>query len=212
MAAAYSKKETIMKSILRKPVTLTTFAVVALSAPFVPAAVACGSSAPPMATRALPAGLMPRLMEYPSVSPQDPPERAADPSITGLWKTTLVSGGAVVMVSFDTWHSDGTELALDGLFPPATGNVCPGVWEKIGMRTYSTVHPAFEYDPTGTTIVAIFIEREQITLSPDGDSFQGTFTWDSYDFQGKLLPGSVAGTVKGTRINVGSDFPFPFPL
>jgi hypothetical protein len=185
----------------------------ALSALFVPSARACGNPAQRLAAGALSFLTMPRIVEpdlpaLPSESQQGTPEH----SMTGLWKTTLVSGGSVVMVAFDTWHSDGTELALDGLFPPATGNVCPGVWEKTAPRTYSTVHPAFEYDNAGVNIVAIFIERMHVTISADGSSFQGTFTWDNYDFKGKLLAGSVAGTVTGARVKVGSAFPFPFPL
>jgi hypothetical protein len=77
--------------------------------------------------------------------------------MTGLWKTVFVAGGAVVNLGFNTWHSDGTEWALDGTFPPAGGNVCPGVWERIGHRTYVTVHPAFNYDASNTHIVGIFL-------------------------------------------------------
>jgi hypothetical protein len=52
----------------------------------------------------------------------------------------------------------------------------------------------------------------KVTISSDGNSYQGTFTWDNYDFQGNLLSGNnVAGTITGTRIKVGSAFPFPFP-
>jgi hypothetical protein len=157
----------------------------------------------------------------PRVALTDPPEPPsgtlpslsdADPSPAGLWKTVFQSGGTVVMVGFDTWHSDGTELALDGLFPPATGNVCPGVWIKTGPRTYATMHPAFEYDPAGINVVAIFIERVQVTISQDGRTFQGTFTWDSYTFDGNLMPGSLAGAITGSRISVDAQFPFPFPL
>ena len=144
--------------------------------------------------------------------PADPVDNDVEPQIPGLWKTVFVSGGVVQNVGFDTFHRDGTELALDGSFPPATGNVCPGVWEKIGPRTYTTVHPAFNYDPAGINIVSVFIEPIHVTVSQDGNSFSGTFSWDSYDFQGKLLPGSVAGTITGSRIAVGRAFPFPFPL
>jgi hypothetical protein len=130
--------------------------------------------------------------------------------MTGLWKTVFVAGGAVVNLGFNTWNNDGTEWALDGGFAPAVGNVCPGVWKRIGHRTYRTVHPAFNYDPSNTHVVSIFIERMKVTITRDGNSYQGDFTWDSYDFQGNLLPGSVAGRITGTRIQVGSAFPFPF--
>lgn len=123
-----------------------------------------------------------------------------------------MSESTLVMVAFDTWHTDGTEISLDGLFPPPTGQVCPGVWQRTGLHTFETVHPAFEYDEANVNVIAIFIERMHITLSNDGNSFTGTFTWDNYDFNGNLLPGSVSGTVTGARVKTDAAFPFPFPL
>jgi hypothetical protein len=187
---------------------------VALSSLWVPAAAAaCGSSAqrlPPSVSSAL--QLPPPLQEPASdgVAAEEPDHRRG-PLMTGLWKTVFVSGGAVVNLGFNTWHSDGTEWALDSTPGPPLGNVCPGVWEKVGRRTYATVHPAFNYDPSGVNVTSIFIERLRVTISPDGETFEGTFTWDSYDFEGNLLPGSVAGTLTGTRIKVSAAFPFPFP-
>jgi hypothetical protein len=188
---------------------------VALSSVWVPGAVAaCGSSVqqlPPSVSSAL--QLPQPLQEAASdgVAAENP-QRGGDPSMTGLWKTVFVAGGAVVNLGFNTWHNDGTEWALDGTFPPVGGNVCPGVWEKIGRRSYLTVHPAFDYDASNTHVVGIFIERLKITISPDGNSYQGDFTWDNYDLQGNLLSDlSVAGRIMGTRIQVGSAFPFPFP-
>jgi hypothetical protein len=184
----------------------------ALSSVWVPgAAAACGSSVqrlPPSVSSAL---QLPPLQEPASdgFAPEEP-ERGEGPSMTGLWKTVFVAGGTVVNLGFNTWHSDGTEWALDGGFPPAGGNVCPGVWERIGHRSYRTVHPAFNYDASNTHVTSIFIERLNVTISRDGNSYQGDFTWDSYDFQGNLLPGSVVGRITGTRIQVGSAFPFPF--
>jgi hypothetical protein len=132
--------------------------------------------------------------------------------ITGLWKVVLVSDSKTVDVGFEQWHSDGTEM-LNDTPPPASGNVCLGTWEKTGPRTYSLVHPAFNFDSTGTIVVSIFIERVQATIAPDGNSFTGAFTWDSYDFSGHPLPGThLAGAITGTRISVGAPFPFPFPL
>ena len=177
------------------------------------AAAACGSSNQRLAPSVFSAvQLPPPLQDATSdgVAGEEP-QRGGGPSMTGLWKTVFVAGGAVVNLGFNTWHSDGTEWALDG-GPPAAGNVCPGVWERIGRRSYVTVHPAFNYDASNTHIVGIFIERLRVTISRDGKSYQGDFTWDSYDLQGNLLPdASVAGTITGTRIRVGSAFPFPFP-
>jgi hypothetical protein len=143
-------------------------------------------------------------------------EDGAEPSIAGLWKTVFVSGGSVATVGFDSWHSDGTEFAVDSL-PVLLGTYCPGTWEKTGRRTFSTVHPVFNYDPVTGNPNSVFIERVHITLSKDGKTFAGTFTWDCYDFSGNLqtagpLACSIAGTLTGTRITVDGPFPFPFPL
>jgi hypothetical protein len=150
------------------------------------------------------------------VVPESETEDGSEPLIAGLWKTVFVSGGSVVTVGFDSWHSDGTEFALDSL-PVLAGTLCPGTWEKQGRRTFSTVHPAYNYDPVTGNPNSVFIERVHITLSKDGKSFAGTFTWDCYDFSGNLqtagpLACSITGTLTGTRITVDGPFPFPFPL
>ena len=143
-------------------------------------------------------------------------EDGSEASIAGLWKTVFVSGGSVATVGFDSWHSDGTEFALDSL-PVLAGTLCPGAWQKTGRRTFSTVHPAYNYDPVTGNPSSVFIERVHITLSKDGKTFAGTFTWDCYDFSGNLqtagpLACSIVGTLTGTRITVDGPFPFPFPL
>jgi hypothetical protein len=142
-------------------------------------------------------------------------EDGSEPSIAGLWKTVFVSGGSVATVGFDSWHNDGTEFAYDSA-PVVTGTYCPGTWEKTG-RTFSTVHPSYNYDPVTGNPNSVFIERVHITLSKDGKSFAGTFTWDCYDFSGNLQTSgpfacSLTGTLTGTRITVDGPFPFPFPL
>jgi hypothetical protein len=188
---------------------------VALSSVWVSSAVAaCGSSAQRIPASVFATPPLPLVQEFASDSTLDREPRSRDkrPSITGLWKTVYVSGGAVINVGFNIWHSDGTEWALDSLAPPFQGNTCAGVWEQIGRRTYKTVHPAFNYDAAGLSAVGVFIERVKVTVDDDSDRFEGTFTFDNYDFQGNLLSGSVAGALTATRINVRDPFPFPIPL
>src|SRR5258708_3454515 len=93
---------------------------------------------------------------------------------------------------------------------PTAGNICLGEWEKTGPRRFKSVHPAYNYnwDTPGITadgikVVSIFIQIVQVTVSPDGNSFTGAFTWDSYDFNGNFLPGThLDGTMTGKRITV----------
>ncbi len=188
--------------------------IVALLSVWLPsAAAACGSSVqrlPPSVSSALqlppPQGHLSDGVAAEELRP------GKSPSMTGLWKTVFVADGTVVNLGFNTWHDDGTEWAVDGSVPPSGGNVCPGVWERIGQRSYRTIHPAFNYDASNTHIVSITIERLNVSISRDGNTYEGDFTWDNYDLQGNLLSdSSVAGRVTGTRIQVGSAFPFPFP-
>ena len=66
-----------------------------------------------------------------------------DEPIVGLWEFTLYGG-----LDFGTqaWHADGTELMFSAGRDPATGDICQGVWRKIGPRTYSLNHIAMGYD------------------------------------------------------------------
>ena len=63
--------------------------------------------------------------------------------IVGLWQFVLNGG-----MDFGTqaWHSDGTELMFSAGRDPAKGDVCQGVWRKIGPRTYTLNHIAMGYD------------------------------------------------------------------
>src|SRR5690242_9425765 len=110
---------------------------------------ACGSLTRPLLPSTFAAQPQPLLQERASDSTSDDSaHRSSDklPSMTGLWKTVYVSGGAVINVGFNIWHSDGTEWALDSLSPPFQGNTCAGVWEQTGRRTFKTLHPAYNYD------------------------------------------------------------------
>jgi hypothetical protein len=44
------------------------------------------------------------------------------------------------------WHADGTELMLSAARNPAAGDVCQGVWRKVGTRTYTLNHIAMGWD------------------------------------------------------------------
>jgi hypothetical protein len=197
------------------PRTKILIVTVALSSVWASSAVAaCGSSGQRIPASVFAAQPPPLPHESASNSTLEKEPRSGDkhPSVTGFWKTVYTSGGAVVNVGFNVWHSDGTEWALDSSAPPFQGNTCAGVWEQIGRRTYKTVHPAFNYDTAGLIVVGVFIERVEVTVSDDGSRFEGTFTFDNYDLQGNLLSGSVAGALTATRINVRDPFPFPIPL
>jgi hypothetical protein len=121
----------------------------------------------------------------------------ASVSIVGLWNLSFVSGGEVVDVAFDAWHSDGTEI-LNDYTDPIEGNVCLGVWEQTGPRTYKLKHPSWYFDNNGTLLGTVVI-HETVNLSADGNSFTGSYTDDVYDVSGNLLE-AYSGKLKATRI------------
>jgi len=120
------------------------------------------------------------------------------PSIVGLWNVTFSSGGQVVDVAFDAWHSDGTEI-LNDYTNPIEGNVCLGVYQQIGPLTYKLKHPSWSFDTNGNLQGTVVI-HETVTLSPDGISYYGSYRYDIYDTAGVFLE-ELTGTIKATRIH-----------
>jgi len=118
-------------------------------------------------------------------------------SIVGLWNVTFSSGGQVVDVAFDAWHSDGTEI-LNDYTNPIEGNVCLGVWQQTGIRTYKLKHPSWSFDSNGNLQGTVII-GEKITVSPDGNSYSGSYTYSIYDTSGNFLE-QFTGQIKATRI------------
>jgi hypothetical protein len=118
-------------------------------------------------------------------------------SIVGLWNTTFSSGGEVVDMAFDVWHSDGTEI-LNDYTNPIEGNVCLGVWEQTGPRTYKLKHPSWSFDQNGNLQGTVWIS-ESVALSPDGNSYSGFYKYDIYDTSNNFLE-ELTGQIKATRI------------
>ena len=119
------------------------------------------------------------------------------PSIVGLWNVTFTSGGQTVDVAFDAWHSDGTEI-LNDYTNPIEGNVCLGVYEQTGPRTYKLKHPSWAFDTTGTLLGTVII-KENVQVSPDGNSYHGNYTYDIYDTTGTFVE-ELSGQISATRI------------
>ena len=144
-------------------------------------------------------------------------------SIVGMWRVTLVSDGtaypaqipfgAVVDFGTQQWHSDGTEFLISGGRAPSTGDVCMGVWEQVGHRTYKLKHLALAYASSdtppalgGPVIPAGYIGpgiiREMVTVSATGNTFEGTFTIDQFAKDEVTLLQHIAGRVVGARVTL----------
>jgi hypothetical protein len=127
-----------------------------------------------------------------------------NPAIVGMWLSEFI-GQEGTDLAFDSFYADGNELLVDQS-DPRTDNVCTGVWEQTGPRTYTVNHPSWDFDTNGN-LVAIVVFIETITLDRKGNSFTGTETITAYDPSDLTLTtilGQSSGTLKGTRITANS--------
>ena len=124
-----------------------------------------------------------------------------EPTIVGLWDTKLMSGSQLVDEGFDQFHSDGTEI-LNDIPPPASGNVCLGVWAKTGPRSFKLKHPFWIFDEG--TLIGRALLSELITLDRRGQSYRGTFTMEYRDLLGNPLAGftDFSGNLFADRVTV----------
>ena len=133
--------------------------------------------------------------------------------IVGLWKFEFTATSPFVGpfdAGYVTWHSDGTELMNSGR-APTTGSFCMGVWKQIGHSTYKLNHFALAWAFDANAPVtgpgtggAIFVGpaniREQVTVDPSGNNYEGTFTLVQYEPDGITVLATITGTVTATRI------------
>ena len=142
------------------------------------------------ANPALPSGLIAKLSA--SLS-------APSHTIVGLWDVTYTtSDNQLFQESFETWHSDGTELDSANI-NPIEGNVCMGVWKQVGSEIHLH-HVGWGFDNVGNLLGPLTLD-ESDTLGAHGNSFSGSFDFKQYDTIGNLLL-EVSGTVLATRIGV----------
>jgi hypothetical protein len=121
-----------------------------------------------------------------------------NPSIIGLWQVMDLENGQPVDLSFEAWHSDGTEILIDQS-APATGNVCIGTWQQTGSLTFKLTHPALNFDMNGNFIGTVMI-NEVVTLDRSGNKYSGTYTVDIFDVNGSPVD-HLDGQLVGIRIN-----------
>src|SRR3954467_13659507 len=85
----------------------------------------------------------------------------SSPSIVGMWTVTFLVGNGpdVYDVGFEQWHADGTEITMDVAVPPAAGNICLGVWERVGPRSVKLHHLGWNWDTSVTpaALAGVFV-------------------------------------------------------
>jgi hypothetical protein len=137
-------------------------------------------------------------------------------SIVGMWHVTFTAKGnsegppdnTPIDNAIIVWHSDRTEIMNSGR-PAQDGDFCLGVWEEVGKCHYKLNHFAWMGNdttnapggigkPAGPTHIT-----EDVTVSPDGKHYSGTFTLDAYDTSFNLTT-HIVGVLQGTRITMST--------
>lgn len=128
--------------------------------------------------------------------------RPHDPTAVGLWESTFAGEDGSTYVGFETIYADGNELLIDNS-APATDNVCSGVWEQTGPRTYKINHPSWDFDLSGN-LIGVVVLTETITIHEKGNKYEGTATVTVYDPTVSTIVYQVSGTLIGARITAQS--------
>ena len=141
-------------------------------------------------------------------------------SIVGMWHVLFtahaMNGQAIPDTVIDNalavWNRDGTEI-MNSSRPAQDGNFCLGVWKHTGQRSYLLNHipwkgnaadPTAPPDAIGAPEAGVQI-LENVTLSPGGDSYSGTFTLQAYDAAGNVSV-SFSGTLSAKRVTTSTSF------
>ena len=133
-------------------------------------------------------------------------------SIVGMWHTILRLGGAngpVFDEVLEQFHSDGTELLISNGLPPALGNICIGIWKRVGGRSYKLRHMTWNWAPDegGFGVPGAFAGHFELevnfTLDASGRTFAGNWSARNFDPAGEHLPELDAdGVINGVRLTV----------
>lgn len=135
------------------------------------------------------------------------------PTMIGMWHVAFIAegngpglppDGTQVDDALSLWHIDGTEATVSSR-APETGDVCLGVWERVGERHYKLNHFGISFDPATdpNTPQGFANIRQDINLSRDGMTFKGKFSIQQYDSQGNQLV-EIKGDLLGTRITLST--------
>jgi hypothetical protein len=125
-------------------------------------------------------------------------------SPVGLWNSEFLLGNGPARYdqTFQIIHADGTEMMVSNGLPPSLGNVCVGIWKQIGPRTFTLKHMTWNWDGNGG-FAGTFLMTVTLRLDRRGSNYVGSWSADSYDPDGELIPELHAeGTARGTRIGI----------
>ena len=122
--------------------------------------------------------------------------------IVGLWHAQY-HGDFEGIDSFKQWHSDGLEFesSNEGL-----GVLCQGTWEAVGHRGVKLFHTWWSFNPQTGELDGYWRMNETLTVSHNGQSYDGDYLVRSYDLNGNRLA-EYTGTVHADRLTVNTPLP-----
>jgi hypothetical protein len=123
-------------------------------------------------------------------------------AIVGLWHVQY-HGDFEGIEAFDQWHSDGQEFesSNEGL-----GVLCQGTWEAVGRFGVKQFHTWWSFDPATGQLDGYWRQNQTLTVSLDGQSYDGTFLVRKYDLDGNRLD-EFTGTLHADRLTVDTPLP-----
>jgi hypothetical protein len=125
-------------------------------------------------------------------------------SIVGLWQFKFVGFGPDY--GTQAWHSDGTELIYSAGQNPETGDVCQGVWRKVGPSTYSLNHIAMGRPAPGAPFGLRVHIHAVVKVDESGNNYSGKYKASVYSvseadpFDESVEVASGTGVLTGTRV------------
>jgi hypothetical protein len=125
-------------------------------------------------------------------------------SIVGLWQFKFVGFGPDY--GTQAWHSDGTELIYSAGQNPETGDVCQGVWRKVGPSTYSLNHIAMGRPAPGAPFGLRIHIHAVVKVDESGNNYSGKYKAAVYSvseaepFDESVEVASGTGVLTGTRV------------
>ena len=145
----------------------------------------------------------------------------SDAAIVGLWKFEMIAkstpqhtnpmpDGTLIDFGTAVWHADGTELQTSGIRNPSDGDICQGVWTRIGPSTFLLNHYALAW--TNGTYTGPVNIRAIVKVDANGDRYSGGFQTDVYlasvavghefDETTKLV--TITGSFTETRVTINN--------
>jgi hypothetical protein len=122
--------------------------------------------------------------------------------IVGLWHVQY-HGDFEGLESFDQWHSDGQEFESANA---ALGVLCQGTWAPVGRFGVQQFHTWWDFDPNTGQLDGYYRENQTLTVSLDGQSYDGTFLVREYDLNGNRVA-EFTGTLHADRLTVHTPLP-----